>query len=51
MTYTTILTEKRGRVGLVTLNRPEAMNALNRTLMRERWKFTTVNITTHMSRT
>jgi enoyl-CoA hydratase len=35
MTYTTILTETRGRVGLVTLNRPEAMNALNRTLMRE----------------
>ena len=35
MTYTTILTEKRGRVGLVTLNRPEAMNALNFTLTRE----------------
>jgi enoyl-CoA hydratase len=33
--YTTILTETRGRVGLVTLNRPEAMNALNNTLMRE----------------
>ena len=35
MTYTTILTETRGRVGLVTLNRPEAMNAFNRTLTRE----------------
>ena len=29
MTYTTILTEARGRVGLVQLNRPEAMNAFN----------------------
>ena len=35
MSYTTILTETRGRVGLVTLNRPEAMNALNPTLVRE----------------
>jgi enoyl-CoA hydratase len=35
MPYTTILTETRGRVGLVTLNRPQAMNALNNTLMRE----------------
>lgn len=35
MNYTTILTEIRGRVGLVTLNRPEAMNALNFTLTRE----------------
>lgn len=35
MNYTCILTETRGRVGLVTLNRPEAMNALNNTLMRE----------------
>ncbi len=35
MTYTTILTETRGRIGLVTLNRPEAMNALNHTLTRE----------------
>jgi enoyl-CoA hydratase len=29
MSYTTILTETRGRVGLVTPNRPKAMNALN----------------------
>jgi len=35
MTYTTILTETRGRVGLATLNRPGAMNALNNTLTRE----------------
>jgi enoyl-CoA hydratase len=35
MSYTTILTEIRGRVGLVTLNRPEAMNALNPTILRE----------------
>jgi enoyl-CoA hydratase len=27
--YETILTEQRGRVGLVTLNRPKALNALN----------------------
>ena len=30
-----ILTEQRGRVGLITLNRPQAMNALNNQLMRE----------------
>jgi enoyl-CoA hydratase len=35
MTYELILTETRGRVGLVTLNRPQAMNALNNQLMRE----------------
>jgi len=35
MTYEMILTESRGRVGLVTLNRPQAMNALNNQLMRE----------------
>jgi len=35
MPYTTILTETHGRVGLVTLNRPEAMNALNPTLVSE----------------
>lgn len=35
MTYTTILVEDRGRVGLVTLNRPNAMNALNRQLLEE----------------
>jgi enoyl-CoA hydratase len=35
MKYETILNETRGRVGLVTLNRPQAMNALNNQLMRE----------------
>ena len=35
MSYTTILIETRGRVGLVTLNRPDAMNALNPTLVSE----------------
>src|SRR5512143_3298990 len=35
MPYEMILTETRGNVGLVTLNRPEARNALNRQLVRE----------------
>jgi enoyl-CoA hydratase len=35
MTYETILVETRGNVGLITLNRPKALNALNSTLMRE----------------
>jgi enoyl-CoA hydratase len=35
MPYELILAETRGRVGLVTLNRPQAMNALNNQLMRE----------------
>ena len=33
--YETILSERRGRVGIVTLNRPKALNALNDRLMRE----------------
>ncbi|WP_146361475.1 enoyl-CoA hydratase [Arthrobacter yangruifuii] len=33
--YTSILVEQRGRVGLVTLNRPEALNALNKATMDE----------------
>jgi enoyl-CoA hydratase len=33
--YETIITETSGRVGLVTLNRPQALNALNSTLMSE----------------
>jgi len=33
--YETILVERRGRVGIITLNRPQALNALNRTLMHE----------------
>ena len=35
MPYTHILTETRGRVALVTLNRPQALNALNRALLTE----------------
>jgi len=35
MSYEMILTETRGRVGLITLNRPQVMNALNNQLMRE----------------
>ena len=35
MPYEMILTEMRGRVGLVRLNRSQAMNALNNQLMRE----------------
>ncbi len=35
MAYETILVETRGRVGLVTLNRPKALNALNTTVQRE----------------
>ena len=31
--YTNILVEQRGRVGLVTLNRPEALNALDKATM------------------
>jgi enoyl-CoA hydratase len=35
MTYETILTETRGRVGHITLNRPRALNALNQLLLGE----------------
>ncbi len=35
MPYEMILTDIRGRVGLVTFNRPEARNALNNQLLRE----------------
>jgi len=35
MPYANILTETRGRVGLVTLNRPKQLNALNDALMTE----------------
>jgi enoyl-CoA hydratase len=34
-TYETIIVEQRGRVGWITLNRPEALNALNAQAMRE----------------
>ncbi len=35
MNYISILVETRGRVGLITLNRPQVLNALNNQLMRE----------------
>jgi len=35
MPYEMILTETHGQVGLITLNRPQALNALNNQLMRE----------------
>lgn len=35
MAYETILTDTRGRVGIITLNRPKALNALNLTVMAE----------------
>ncbi|MEM5345832.1 enoyl-CoA hydratase [Paraburkholderia azotifigens] len=35
MTFENILVETRGRVGLITLNRPKALNALNDALMDE----------------
>lgn len=33
--HETVLVERKGRVGLITLNRPEALNALNTRLMNE----------------
>jgi enoyl-CoA hydratase len=35
MAFETVLFEKRGRVGLITLNRPEALNAINSKLISE----------------
>jgi len=35
MAYETITVEKKGKVGLITLNRPEALNALNSQLIAE----------------
>jgi enoyl-CoA hydratase len=35
MTYETILVETRGKVGLVTLNRPKALNALNSQVLKD----------------
>jgi enoyl-CoA hydratase len=33
--YATILVEQRGRVGLITLNRPEALNAINSQVLKD----------------
>jgi enoyl-CoA hydratase len=35
MAYETILVETRGKVGLITLNRPQALNALNAQIIKE----------------
>ncbi|MGO7624077.1 hypothetical protein ACC687_38945, partial [Rhizobium ruizarguesonis] len=35
MAYETLIVETRGNVGLVTLNRPQALNALNSTVLKE----------------
>ena len=35
MAYETIITEVRGKVGLITLNRPKALNALNSQVLSE----------------
>lgn len=35
MAYETILSETRGEVGLITIHRPDALNALNSTVIRE----------------
>ena len=35
MDYTTVLTEIRGRVGIVQLNRPQALNAFNTLMLTE----------------
>ncbi len=35
MTYEVVLFEKIGKVGIITLNRPEALNALSETLIRD----------------
>jgi enoyl-CoA hydratase len=35
MAYETIISETRGKVGLITLNRPKALNALNSQILRE----------------
>ncbi len=35
MPYETVIYEKKGRIGYITMNRPQALNALSRQLMRE----------------
>jgi 2-(1,2-epoxy-1,2-dihydrophenyl)acetyl-CoA isomerase len=36
-TYETVLWQQDGRVGTVTINRPDAFNGINNTMMRELW--------------
>lgn len=36
-TYETVLWQQEGRVGTVTINRPDAFNGINNTMMRELW--------------
>ena len=43
MTHATILTEIRDQIGLITLNRPEALNALNSQITSEIAAATTAN--------
>ena len=38
MSYENIIAETRGKVGLITLNRPKALNALTLGMVREIWK-------------
>ena len=35
MTYENIVVETKGRVGIIRLNRPQALNALNKALIAE----------------
>ena len=35
MTYENIIVETKGRVGIIRLNRPQALNALNKALIAE----------------
>ena len=35
MSYQNIIVETKGRVGIIRLNRPQALNALNRALITE----------------
>jgi enoyl-CoA hydratase len=35
MTYETVILERKGAVGLITLNRPQALNALSAALIRD----------------